>query len=190
MSLQSRRAERLDAIRSVSLEEIVNGRQRRWRMLLNRAKHAVLAASALALSLAAGSAAYFLASSPTEPVLLAAAPRAAQAAPAATDAPVTTGSISATRDEATPRPPQQRPEPVPLLASLAAEPKDAGPADVALARTPRPRPADEPVIVTGSVTGEELVVYGRVERRPPAFRPCRMLNQVAATLGIPRRCGS
>ena len=165
MSMESRRAEKLDAIRSVSLEDIVMGRHTRWRRFLMKAKHAILAVSLLGLTAAAGSAAYYLASGPDDPSQLAAAPAKATS----------------------PAEPTPRTEPTPQLAALAAQPADDASAETDLARVPKPRPAEAP-IVTGSIKRNELVIYGRVQRRQPAFDPCRMFNELAFALRIPRRC--
>ena len=166
MSRESRRVERLDAIRSVSLEDIVMGRHTRWRRFLKQARRVVLAASLLGLTAAFGSAAYYLASGPDGPSELAAAPADTTPTPA---------------HEST------QPEPATRLAAFASKPTNDVQAETEVARVPKPRP-DEGPIVTGSIKRDELVIYGRVERRPPAFHPCRMFNDLAFALRIPPRC--
>ncbi len=201
MSMESRRARRLDAIRSVSIEDIVNGRHTRWHRFLKKAKRWVLAFSLVAFTAAAGSAAYVLTNgsgdSSGDTVQLAAQQAAApvtartpRTRPATATEPA---APSETVDLASP-PASQTQLALKALLANPDEPIDIAMADAELARTPKPRP-DEAPIITGSIKRadhveqhEKLIVIGRVEQRPIVLRPCRMFNHVAATLRIPRRC--
>ncbi|MGH6922415.1 MAG: hypothetical protein ACRED5_01480, partial [Propylenella sp.] len=170
MSRQSRQANRLDAIRSVSLEDIVMGRHTRWRRFLRRAKPVLLGVSILGLTAAMGSAFYYGANGsgeffPSErqwggQVELASEP----------PAPLHTGSVAASAAAETPPAPlpagpkivaaegaAASEEPVaPQLASIGEATHEAAPAGepADLARVPNPRP-DEPVI-TGSIPPKTL----------------------------------
>ncbi len=209
MSMESRRARRLDAIRSVSIEDIVNGRHTRWHRFLKKARRWVLAFSLVAFTAAAGSAAYVLTSGSGDNVQLtafkqdaasertaaeveiAAAPRAPKSRP---EPPKVPAAPSETVDLAVAPPASETQLALKTLLANPSEPIEIAMADAEVARTPKPRP-DEPPIITGSIKRadrverhEKLIVIGRVEQRPIVLRPCRMFNHVAATLRIPRRC--
>jgi hypothetical protein len=203
MSRQSRQTERLDAIRSVSLEDIVMGRHTRWRRFLRRAKPVLLGISLLGLTAAVGSAFYYGANGSGEffPSERQWGEQVELASEPAT--PLHTGSVAASAAAETPLAPLPAEpkiianedaagaeEPVePQLASIAEPEPEAAAAEVSadLARVPNPRP-DEPVI-TGSIPRKTFSMPRanaphRAERRP--FRPCRALQQLTSRLPFPR----
>jgi hypothetical protein len=192
MSRQSREAERLDRIRSVSLEDIVNGRHTRWRRFLKRAKTGLIVVGLFGLAAALGSAAYYLSSGPNDGTLLAAQP----VEPAA---PLTTGSISARSPEpvttSSLSQPASQPENQPaglalLLDEAAFERGD--PRSSELTRVPRPRP--EATVTVGSVPPPAPVRALRAAPPPQQTAvvrragPCRTLQTLTARLPIQLRC--
>lgn len=166
MSKESRQAERLDAIRSVSLEDIVKGRHTRWRRFLKKAKPAIVAVSLLGLTAAAGSAVYTVLGGPDDRF---------PAEIARTDpqpALLSTGSLPA--HETT------------TAAIETAEPAAPETGEPMVARLPTPRP-DEPV-VTGSIHRPVRMVPAyapqRVETRRHQF--CITMQQLTAQLPFAR----
>lgn len=180
MSRQSRQAERLDAIRSVSLEDIVYGRHTRWRRFLKTAGPVLIGVSLFALTAATGSAVYHMLSGPArfpgEGVELASEP----------PAPPTIGSPPASA--ATPEVQAAALAALESVAPAALEPRAPQTAEsVDVVRLPTPRP-DEP-IVTGSIAHPVRAA----PHTPPSrtiekhhFRPCRTLQRLAARLPLPR----
>lgn len=181
MSRQSREAERLDAIRSVSLEDIVMERHTRWRRFLRKAKSGLTVVSLVGLTAAAGAAAYFVWSGPGEYMKGQRVELAAEPA-----APVHTGSLPETAT-AVPLPTQSR-SVSETQPSATGESGDT-PQPERVARLPNPRPDS---------TGSEAAAgrpahaqpqprYHYVERR--RFRPCRALQRLTAYIPLPQvRC--
>jgi hypothetical protein len=187
MSRQSREAERLDAIRSVSLEDIVKGRHTRWRRFLRRAKAALVVVGLAGLAVATGSAVYYVSSGPDDGTILA----------SQHPAPVTTGSLSQQATEEPALPPSVKtlaqPFAHPLARPLAPGAATAMPAHSTwseLARMPKPRP-DEPVF-TGSIapSGQALRAAPPPRRTSVARRAgaCRTLQALTAQLPLRIHC--
>jgi hypothetical protein len=199
MARQSREEKRLDAIRSVSIEDIVYGRHTRWRRFLRHAKKAASVVSALAAAMAVGSAVYFVLSGSGEVLLTSKPPASSASAPQISeplDVPplsaIATAGDPVTMVHPTPmRAPARTADPLEMAAltdDATAEIPPPGATseplpEADLARLPTPRP-DEP-IVTGSIARTDA---DPSERR--GFRPCRTLQRWTSRLPLPRiHCG-
>ncbi len=190
MSRESREAERLDRIRSVSLEDIVNGRHTRWRRFLKRAKTGLVIVSLIGLTAAMGSAAYYLSQGPNDGTILAAQP----VEPAE---PLTTGSIPPRTPDpvvtaALQQPASQPPSPPAGLSLLLDEAafERGDPGSLELTRVPRPRP-DEPVAVAGPAPPTRALPAAPPPQPTAAVRragPCRTLQTLTARLPIQVHC--
>jgi hypothetical protein len=201
MARQSREDRRLDAIRSVSIEDIVYGRHTRWRRFLRRAKKATSVVSALAAATAVGSAVYFVLSRPGE-VLLTSKPPASSASAPQISEPLDVPPLSAIATAGDPVPmvhpapmgaPVNTATPFEMatlsndatvdIPSAEVTPNRRAEVQVDPGRLPTPRP-DEP-IVTGSIARADA--DPRETRR---FRPCRTLQRWTSHLPLPRiHCG-
>lgn len=195
MTRQTREERRLDAIRSVSIEDIVYGRHTRWRRFVRRARQSATAVTALAAATALGAAVYFVAPGPGETMLVAPAPAVALSAPDA-HAPLDVPPLQAIAGLDAAPAPSVSAGPTPILPATpfaaevveisapAAAPAPPASEPVDLARLPTPRP-DEP-IVTGSIARADD--SGIEQRR---FRPCRTLQRWTSHLPFPRiTCGT
>lgn len=193
MSRQSREAERLDAIRSVSLEDIVKGRHTRWRRFLRRAKTVLIVVGLFGLAAAMGSAVYYVSNGPDDGAILVSQP----------PAPASTGSLPqpAAAAEEPALPPSVRtlaqPFANPFAQPLARDAAAAAPADsgwTELARVPRPRPRPGPdaPVVTGSISpsGRTHAAAPPPQRTHVARRagPCRTLQAWTARLPLHINC--
>jgi hypothetical protein len=174
MSRESRESRKLTAIRSISLEDVVKERHRRWRRLLRR-RSTLLLVSLVALSAVAGGAAFSIwggsgtgsvLAYESQPILLATlAPEAPRETPRRTPAPRPAAPAATAA------------APIPLTIP---EPQQS-------ARMPKPRP-DEPV-VTGSISS--------AAPRPVAPRryadsrrrdPCQVLQAITSRLPLRVHC--
>jgi hypothetical protein len=204
MARQSREGKRLDAIRSVSLADVVHGRHTRWRRLLRRAKNTLTVVTWLGAAAAAGSVVYFVGSGPgDEAPLVSRTPAPRHAVPLPQSDAAAPEAYLASPPEAAPfEPMNAEAEPAQAMTAqrfetAAVEPRasnmfeaatsNAEPED--LARLPTPRP-DEPV-VTGSIrvrAAPHASSVPSVEKR--RFRPCRALQRLTSRLPFPRvNCG-
>ena len=163
MDRPSRDVRKLDRIRSVSLEDIVNGRHTRWRRFLRLTRKSLPVISLIALTATAGFAGYHIWSGPED-----GGPLIVSAPPAAADAPVHTGALPA--EEAAPaaneiaRLPRARPDDPVITGSIT--PPSAAPAP----------PAPPTIVVTAPP---------RRSAEPP---PCRALRELTAAIGLQIHC--
>lgn len=188
MSRQSRQAHKLDAIRSVSLEDIVHGRHTRWRKFVRKARRALIAVSLIGLTAATGGAVYQVLNGAEAGFPSGSLPGKSIEFATASPARVTTGSPPAA--SATSRSVKAEAaalaalEPISPSALESPAPVATEPVDVA--RLPAPRPA-EPT-TTGSIAPP---VRAAPQAAPPRaveerrFRPCRALQRLTARLPLP-----
>ena len=174
MDRPSRDVRKLDHIRSVSLEDIVNGRHTRWRRFLRLTRRSLPVFSVIALTAASGFAAYHINSGPGD-----GGPLVVSAPPVEIEAPVHTGALPAeptvtTTDMTTgnqiARLPRARPDDPIITGSIA------------------PAPAVSPSAAPPASPSPPTVVVTTPPQRNAEPPPCRALRELSARIGLHIHC--
>ena len=169
MERPSREIRKLDRIRSVSLEDIVNGRHTRWRRFLRLTRTSLPVISLIALTTTGGFAAYHIWSGPDD-----GGPLIVSAPPAEIDAPVHTGALPAE-------------DPAPAANEIARLPR-ARPDDPVIAGSIAPAEIPPPSAAQPANSAPPTVVVTTPPRRNAEPPPCRALREFSAAIGLQIHC--